>query len=77
MYDHLRPGDIIATATHIKGLDVTHSGLAYANDNGSIGFLHASSSSGGVKVSPDLQRYVENISIQIGIVVARPTDPRE
>ncbi|MFQ5571147.1 MAG: N-acetylmuramoyl-L-alanine amidase-like domain-containing protein [Rhodothermales bacterium] len=76
VYDRLRPGDIIATATHIEGLDVTHSGLAYAHEDGTIGFLHASTS-GGVKVSPDLQSYVENNSMQIGIVVARPTDPRK
>lgn len=74
-YDRLRPGDIIATSTHIKGLDVTHTGLVYADEDGGVGFLHASTS-GGVKVSPDLQGYVQNNKVQIGIVVARPVDPR-
>ena len=76
VYDRLRPGDIIATSTHIEGLDVTHTGLVYAHVGGGIGFLHASTS-GGVKVSPDLQDYIQNNKVQIGIVVARPVDPRE
>ncbi len=76
VYDRLRPGDIIATSTHIEGLDVTHTGLVYAHPGGGIGFLHASTS-GGVKVSPDLQDYIQNNTVQIGIVVARPVDPRE
>lgn len=76
VYDRLQPGDIIATATHLEGLDVTHTGLVYADADGGIGFMHASTS-GGVKVSPDLQRYIQNNKVQIGIVVARPVDPRE
>jgi len=75
VYDRLQPGDIIATATHIGGLDVTHTGLVFAGSDGSIGFLHASTA-GGVKVSPDLQDYIQNNKVQIGIVVARPVDPR-
>jgi hypothetical protein len=69
-YDQLQAGDIIATATRIPGLDVSHSGLVH-REGSRVGFLHASTS-GGVMVSPDLQEYVENIDIQIGIVVARP-----
>ena len=69
-YDQLQAGDIIATATSVAGLDVSHTGLVH-RDGDDVGFLHASTS-GGVMVSPDLQDYVENIDIQIGIVVARP-----
>lgn len=72
VYPKLQAGDIIATATNIDGLDVTHTGLVFANPDGSKGFLHASTT-GGVKVSPDLQSYVQNNKSQIGIVVARPT----
>ncbi len=71
VYEQLLPGDIIATATHIGGLDVTHTGFVHKDERG-VGFLHASLASGAVKVSPDLQRYVQNIDVQIGIVVARP-----
>ncbi|HEX7069172.1 MAG TPA: N-acetylmuramoyl-L-alanine amidase-like domain-containing protein [Rhodothermales bacterium] len=71
VYDRLQAGDIIATATNIDGLDVTHTGLVYEHGDGRIGLLHASTS-GGVKVSPDLQSYVQDNRSQIGIVVARP-----
>lgn len=76
VYGKLRSGDIIATATDIGGLDVTHSGMVHVGEDGRVGFLHASTS-GGVKVSPDLQSYIENNKRQIGIVVARPLDPRD
>jgi len=71
--DLLRPGDIIATATGIEGLDVSHTGLAYVSEDGSVGFLHASTK-GGVTVAPDLQSYLEGNAVQIGIVVVRPLE---
>lgn len=70
-YPSMKAGDILALATDIKGLDVTHTGLAYQFPDGHFGLLHASTSK-GVTVSPDLQSYVENNKRQIGIVVARP-----
>lgn len=74
-YDRLQAGDIIATATHIEGLDVTHTGLVYDNGDGTKGLLHASLT-GGVKVSPDLQSYLQGVDATIGIIVARPQEPR-
>ncbi len=70
IYPLLKSGDIVAVVTDIKGLDATHTGLAYPTSNG-IGFIHASPS-GKVKVSADLQRYVERVDHAIGIMVARP-----
>lgn len=70
-YHELRAGDIVAAATDIAGLDVTHTGLVYKGEDGSTGLLHASTN-GGVKISPDLQMYIEGIEAQIGIIVARP-----
>ncbi len=75
VYDQLRAGDIVAIATSIDGLDVSHTGLVYAHEDGDHGLLHASLSD-GVVVSPDLQRYVQKIDHQIGIVVARPQSVR-
>lgn len=75
VYDSLRPGDIIATATSIGGLDVTHTGFVHKTA-AHTGFMHASLSSDRVKISDDLQSYVQGISSQIGVVVVRPTDPR-
>jgi hypothetical protein len=75
VYDRLQPGDIIATATDIDGLDVTHTGLVYRFEDGAIGFIHASPA-GRVTISRDLQAYVRSVDGQIGIIVARPLDPR-
>jgi hypothetical protein len=70
IYDQLRTGDIIATATGIDGLDVTHTGFVLKRD-GQTNFLHASLS-GEVKVSDDLASYVQGVDAQTGIIVARP-----
>ncbi|MEM6327880.1 MAG: N-acetylmuramoyl-L-alanine amidase-like domain-containing protein [Bacteroidota bacterium] len=75
-YAAMQPGDIIATATDIGGLDVTHTGFVHQTDS-RTGFMHASSASEQVKVSPDLEDYVQGVRSQIGVVVARPLDPRE
>lgn len=75
-YDHLRHGDVIATATSIGGLDVTHTGFVHKTD-AHTGFMHASLASNQVKISPDLEDYVQGIRSQVGIVVVRPLDPRQ
>ena len=73
VYPRLQSGDVIALITSIDGLHVTHTGLAVERGDGTVGLLHASTS-GGVMVSPDIQRYVRQIDHQIGIVVARPKE---
>ena len=78
-YAMIQPGDIIATATSIGGLDVTHTGFAHVTTprgGPRVGFMHASLSSNAVKVSPDLQAYVQGVKSQVGVIVARPLDPR-
>ncbi|MDJ0554568.1 MAG: DUF1460 domain-containing protein [Microcoleaceae cyanobacterium MO_207.B10] len=75
IYGQLKPGDIIAVATEINGLDVTHTGLVYRNSDGNIGFIHASPA-GKVTVAYDLERYIWNVESAIGILIARPVDPR-
>lgn len=68
----IRSGDIIALATSIKGLDVTHTGFAIKQPSGRIHLLHASSS-GAVKISKEpLTDYLKTIKSNIGIIVARP-----
>ena len=71
--EHLiQDGDIIALATSIKGLDVTHTGFAIRVNDDRIHLLHASSS-GKVEVSEKpLADYLLAIKSNIGIVVARP-----
>ena len=68
----LQNGDIIALATSIKGLDVTHTGLAIRQPNGRIHLLHASIS-GEVKITEvPLVDYLKKIKSNTGIIVARP-----
>ena len=66
----LEAGDIIAVATQIPYLDVTHTGLIYQN-NGRASLIHASPR-GAVEQSNNLTRYVTNVESAIGIMVARP-----
>jgi Protein of unknown function (DUF1460) len=74
LYAKLQPGDIVAITTDIPGLDVTHTGLVYRTARGNLGLIHAAPQV-GVKISPDLQTYVDRVGAT-GILVARPRDPR-
>jgi len=65
-------GDIIAITTSIKGLDFSHLGFAFCN-NDTIKLLHASSSSKKVIISTQsLKEYLSEIDKHTGIVIARP-----
>lgn len=68
--NQLQPGDIIAVATAVPHLDVTHTGLIY-QETGRPGLIHASPG-GSVRLAPNLTQYVSNVDSAIGIMVARP-----
>ncbi|SFR35677.1 Protein of unknown function [Robiginitalea myxolifaciens] len=68
----MRDGDIIALATDIDGLDVTHTGLAIRMDTGRIHLLHASTSGQVMITSEPLADYLKGVRRNVGIVVARP-----
>lgn len=72
--EHLiQTGDIIALATSINGLDVTHTGIATKEKDGRIHLLHASTGSMEVEVSKKpLADYLKGIKSNTGIMVARP-----
>lgn len=72
--EHLiQSGDIIALATSINGLDVTHTGIATREKDGRIHLLHASTGSMEVEVSKlPLADYLKGIKKNTGIMVARP-----
>lgn len=72
--EHLiQTGDIIALATSIKGLDVTHTGIATREKDGRIHLLHASTGSMQVEVSQlPLADYLKKVNKNIGIMVVRP-----
>lgn len=71
--DHIETGDILAFATAIPGLDVTHTAFAYRDDAGILRVLHAPLSGGEVEItSSTLPQYVAAIKQSTGILVARP-----
>ena len=71
--DRIAHGDVLAFATSIDGLDVTHTGLAYRDRAGVLRVLHAPLSGGAVEVSRStLPEYVAAIRRSTGILIARP-----
>jgi len=67
----IQSGDIIALTTSIKGLDITHTGIATREKDGRIHLLHASTA-GAVEVSKlPLVDYLKGIKSNTGIMVAR------
>jgi len=71
--DGIETGDVLAFATAIPGLDVTHAALAYRDAGGVLRVLHAPLSGGAVEVSrATLPEYVAAIRRSTGILVARP-----
>lgn len=71
--DRIRTGDVLAFATSIPGLDVTHSAFAYRDRAGVMRVLHAPLSGGAVEVTrATLPEYVAAIRRSTGILVARP-----
>jgi len=71
--DRIDTGDVLAFATSIPGLDVTHSAMAYRDREGVLRVLHAPLSGGVVEITKTtLPEYVARIKRSTGILVARP-----
>lgn len=72
--EHLiQSGDIIALATSIKGLDITHTGIATKEKDGRVHLLHASSKGMEVEITKEpLADYLKKIKNNTGIMVYRP-----
>ncbi len=68
----LQDGDIIALATDIDGLDVTHTGIALRLEDGRIHLLHASTVGEVVISEQPLADYLKGIKRNTGIIVVRP-----
>ncbi|HEX5963992.1 MAG TPA: N-acetylmuramoyl-L-alanine amidase-like domain-containing protein [Gemmatimonadales bacterium] len=69
----IETGDVLAFATEIPGLDVTHTALAYRDENEVLRVLHAPLSGGVVEITrATLPEYVAAIRRSTGILVARP-----
>lgn len=71
--DKIQSGDVLAFATSIPGLDVSHAAFAYRGRDGVLRVLHAPLSGGSVEISQrTLPDYVSAIKRSTGILVARP-----
>lgn len=71
--DRIETGDVLAFATSIPGLDVTHAAFAYRDADGVLRVLHAPLSGGAVEITRStLPEYVSAIRRATGILVARP-----
>lgn len=71
--DRIESGDVLAFATAIPGLDVTHAAFAYRDAAGVLRVLHAPLSGGVVAITrTTLPEYVAAIRRATGILVARP-----
>jgi hypothetical protein len=69
----IETGDVLAFATAIPWLDVTHAAFAYRDTAGTLRVLHAPLSGGVVEVTrATLPQYVAAIRRCTGILVARP-----
>lgn len=69
----LQTGDVLAFATTIEGLDVTHAAFACRDEGGTLRVLHAPLSGGAVEITRStLTQYVQAIRRSSGILVARP-----
>ncbi len=72
----LKTGDLIAVTTNIKGLDISHVGIAIKLDDGRIHYLNAPYVGKKVKISDKpLSDYLMRNKSQTGIMVARALDP--
>jgi Protein of unknown function (DUF1460) len=71
--DRIETGDVLAFATAIPGLDVTHAAFACRTPDGVLRVLHAPLSGGVVEVTrATLPEYVGAIRRATGVLVARP-----
>ena len=68
----LQTGDIIAIATTNSGLDYSHTGMIYKNQNGQSLFIHASSLKQKVVRDVAISFFVDQMSSNLGIAVLRP-----
>ncbi len=76
IYDQLiNTGDIIAIATSIPGLDYSHTGIAYRDDDDNLRLMHASSAKKKVILDVPISDYLASSSKATGISVIRAFEP--
>jgi hypothetical protein len=72
--DKIHSGDILAITTAIKGIDVSHTGMAIWQDS-RLHFMHAPDVGYKVHITENsLSEYLASHEKQMGIMVARPLE---
>jgi len=69
----MQTGDLVCFASTRPGLDVYHTGILIASDDGIV--LRHASRSAGMVIDQDLDRFVAESSM-LGVVLVRPTAPK-
>lgn len=69
---HLQTGDIVGIATSADGLDCSHTGLIYVDENKVCRFLNASSVRKQVVLGERLSDYAQKYKKNIGVMIGRP-----
>lgn len=74
--NEIKEGDIVGVIGNIRGLLISHTGLAALGEDGLPHYLHASSHHKRVVFTPGtLSQYMKSQDKRKGIVVARPLAP--
>jgi len=74
--DKFKEGDLIAFTTSIKGLDISHVGIAVKQKNGRMYLLHAPQPDTKVQITKNpLSDYILNLNKDTGIIVLRVLEP--
>lgn len=72
----IKEGDIIFMTASIKGLDISHNGIAVKKNDGKIYLMHAPMVGKRVQITEQpLAEYVKSLKRHTGIMVARPLEP--
>jgi hypothetical protein len=70
--DQINNGDLLAFVTNIKGLDISHTGIALKKEDGRIYLLHAPSEGTKVQISENpLSQYISKVKKHIGLIILR------
>ncbi|MEE9429778.1 MAG: N-acetylmuramoyl-L-alanine amidase-like domain-containing protein [Melioribacteraceae bacterium] len=74
--DKIQSGDIVLITTGIKGLDISHTGMAIRMEDDIIHFLHAPIKGKKIQITEKpLGDYIKGLKRHTGIMVARQLEP--
>ena len=74
--DKIHNGDLIAFTTNLKGLDISHVGIAVKEKDGKIHILHSPQVGSKVQITEKpIDEYVKSVKKHTGIIVLRVSEP--